>query len=591
LISAPLLVCTIDHLTPATESQRGGRQIAPMLRLLSGDLVLDEPDDFDLADLPALTRLVHWAGLLGARVLLSSATLPPALVQGLFESYRNGRRHFQRNRGAQPGAADTPPSICCAWVDEFRQAQVDCSQPDAFEHAHAAFATERCTALARLAADEPRRYGVLVPLPRPPKPPKDWAEAAQHFAPLVRQATIELHQQHHGIDPSSGKRVSFGLVRMANIEPLVEVALALYRLGAPAGVRIHLCVYHSQFPLLVRSAIEKQLDDSLQRHEPDAVFSLPDIRAKLDASAEPDQLFIVLATAVAEVGRDHDYDWAVVEPSSMRSLIQLAGRVRRHRPGAVKAANVRMFASNLRHWRYPAEAAFRWPGFEDNDQYRLQSHDLNQLLATADYAVIDARPRIVSRPAAELRPRQHWVDLEHSRMRQTMLPLNETPAAASSAGGRMRKSEQGPLKPLFNASTWWRAPPADTLLTAVIPQKQRFRDSRPDLDLVLLPDEDCEQAVLHRVADRRDWRSGQSPYIEVERSEHKPLDDALVQGERIQPWGVTDYLQALRALAEEMGQPLMETARRFGTVNVPAPQEGAPTGWRSHPALGFVKRR
>ncbi|MDY0308374.1 MAG: type I-F CRISPR-associated helicase Cas3f, partial [Castellaniella sp.] len=43
LIAAPLLVCTVDHLTPATESLRGGRQIAPMLRLLTSDLVLDEP--------------------------------------------------------------------------------------------------------------------------------------------------------------------------------------------------------------------------------------------------------------------------------------------------------------------------------------------------------------------------------------------------------------------------------------------------------------------------------------------------------------------------------------------------------------------
>ena len=57
LIAAPLLVCTVDHLTPATESLRGGRQIAPMLRLLTGDLVLDEPDDFDMADLPALLAL------------------------------------------------------------------------------------------------------------------------------------------------------------------------------------------------------------------------------------------------------------------------------------------------------------------------------------------------------------------------------------------------------------------------------------------------------------------------------------------------------------------------------------------------------
>ncbi len=591
LLTAPLLVCTIDHLTPATESQRGGRQIAPMLRLLSGDLVLDEPDDFDLADLPALTRLVHWAGLLGARVLLSSATLPPALVQGLFEAYRNGRQHFQRNRGARPGAADAPPPICCAWVDEFRQAQADCSSAEAFEQSHAAFAAQRCTALARLAADEPRRRAVLISLPRPPKAPRDWAEAAQDFAPLARQAAIELHLQHHSIDPSSGKRVSFGLVRMANIEPLVETALALYRLGVPAGLRIHLCVYHSQFPLLIRSAIERQLDDSLQRHQPDSVFALPDIRARLDTSTEPDQLFIVLASAVAEVGRDHDYDWAVVEPSSMRSLIQLAGRVRRHRPGAVSTPNVRVFASNLRHWRQPAQAAFRWPGFEDNDTYRLQSHDLNQLLAAADYAVLDARPRIVSRLPADLRPQQHWVDLEHSRMRQTMLALDQAPAAAAGGGGRVRRSDQGPARPVFNASTWWRAPPADALLTAVIPQKQRFRDSRPDLDLVLLPDEDGEQALLHRVKDYRDWRPGQSPYIEVQRAEHRPLDDALVQGERIQPWGVTDYLQALRALADELGQPLMETARRFGTVSVPAPQDGTPTGWRSHPALGFVKRR
>ena len=80
LLSAPVLVSTIDYLMPATEGDRGGKQIAPMLRLLTSDLVLDEPDDFDLADLPALSRLVNWAGMLGSRVLLSSATLPPVFV-------------------------------------------------------------------------------------------------------------------------------------------------------------------------------------------------------------------------------------------------------------------------------------------------------------------------------------------------------------------------------------------------------------------------------------------------------------------------------------------------------------------------------
>ncbi|WP_431777761.1 type I-F CRISPR-associated helicase Cas3f [Ottowia caeni] len=116
LLAAPLLVCTIDHLVPATESQRGGRQIAPMLRLMSSDLVLDEPDDFDLGDLPALGRLVHWAGLLGARVLLSSATLAPAMVQGLFEAYLAGRGEYAKIGAHKPTVRRRAPCAACGWT-------------------------------------------------------------------------------------------------------------------------------------------------------------------------------------------------------------------------------------------------------------------------------------------------------------------------------------------------------------------------------------------------------------------------------------------------------------------------------------------
>ena len=57
---------------------------------------------------------------------------------------------------------------------------------------------------------------------------------------------------------------------MANIAPLYDVALAMYAPDAlppelQGQVRIHLCVYHSQFPLLLRSAIEQQLDTLLNR--------------------------------------------------------------------------------------------------------------------------------------------------------------------------------------------------------------------------------------------------------------------------------------------------------------------------------------
>ena len=588
LLLAPVLVCTIDHLTPATESERGGRQIAPMLRLMSGDLVLDEPDDFDLADLPALTRLVHWAGLLGARVLLSSATLPPALVLGLFEAYHNGRQHFQRNCGARPGGADTPPAICCAWVDEFHQQAGDCPDANCFAHAHEQFAQRRHGELARLAA-EPRRRAELLPLRGMQDVRKnDMPALARAFAPQVLSAALRLHNAHHSIDPHSHKRVSFGLVRMANIEPLFEVALALFRQTLPAGVRVHLCVYHSRHPLLVRSAIEAQLDKALQRHDSDAVFSLPDIRQRLDASPEADHAFMVLGSPVTEVGRDHDYDWAVVEPSSIRSLIQLAGRVRRHRLVSVASPNILVFSHNLRFFRQPGRAAFCKPGFETDDEpFHLSSHDVQQLMTADEIAVIDARPRIVSPMPSALQPRVRLADLEHARMHYEMLPQQQA-AAPATVGSRARAATAAaPAMATLNASTWWQQAPQDALLTAVLPQQQPFRkESVPrDITLALLPDEDGEKPLLHLVMDGD--RRGENLYVLVNDSQCEHLAGDLVVGDRIEHWGLTDYMTALTSLASELDLPLSTCARRFGTATV-RPSEN---GWRYHPALGFAERR
>lgn len=583
-LAAPLLVCTIDHLTPATESQRGGRQIAPMLRLMSGDLVLDEPDDFDIEDLPALTRLVHWAGLLGSRVLLSSATLPPALVQGLFEAYRNGRQHFQRNRGQRPEAIDSTSQICCAWFDEFHQLQADCTDASAFAAAHESFTAKRHE---RLGKTEVRRRCELLPLPL--KPGVGREQQSAEFARLALNAAAALHVQHHSVDPGSGKRVSFGLVRMANIEPLVEVALALYRLGAPEGMRIHLCTYHSQFPLLIRSNIERQLDQALDRRQPEAVFSLPDIRQRLDANDKYDHLFIVLGSPVTEVGRDHDYDWAVVEPSSMRSLIQLAGRVRRHRQGECRTPNIRVFDTNLRHFHKPGKPAFCKPGFETED-FRLATHSMAELLADTEREVIDARPRIVSRLPEKLEPRTRLADLEHDRIRQTMLVQMRSSALAR-PGLRQRGSAKVGKQLVLNATWWWQLPPADTLLTALLPQQQRFRrDDTKRVDLLLRPTADGDDYELVQLIDKPNGRRGEKGFAVVEKSHNHRIPDMDVQGSGIEPWGKTDYLQALMELADELNESLDYCAERFGTVTL-RQDKNNDNGWRFHPVLGFTKAR
>ncbi len=573
LIAAPLLVCTVDHLTPATESLRGGRQIAPMLRLLSSDLVLDEPDDFDMADLPALTRLVHWAGLLGSRVLLSSATLPPALVEGLFLAYRAGRAVYQQHRSKRP---NEPVNICCLWVDEFHQTTQDCADGPTFRTAHTQYVQKRVT---RLAQAEMRRLARIATLPDTWHGMKE-AERRQDFARVVLEQAWQLHQQpqNHSTDPASGKHVSLGLIRMANIAPLFDVALAIYQQGAPApGVRIHLCVYHSQYPLLLRSAIEQQLDTLLNRRSQgghDPALQRPALRALIDAHPEPHHLFIVLGSPVTEVGRDHDYDWAVVEPSSMRSLIQLAGRVRRHRPGAVDGVNMVVLDSNLRHFKDKDGAAFCKPGFETYyPPFRLQSHHMHDLMAremrNAQTWAVDAQPRVALAPG-KLFPSRHLVDLEHARMHDAMLP---------------RPKEASPTPPLRAASLHW-ASDQHLWLTGLLPQYQRFRhDDMPREDVVVLPDEDEETLRLHRVEDGK--RRGDKLYVSVQESLCHPIPEARLKSPSVSPWPPVSLMDELLTLAQAQGLSLPQCAQRYAIASLPSHRDG----WLFHESLGFTVKK
>ena len=593
LLAAPLLVCTIDHLTPATESLRGGRQIAPMLRLMTSDLVLDEPDDFDMADLPALTRLVHWAGLLGSRVLLSSATLAPALVEGLYRAYREGRTHFQRHRGERPQEA---LRLCCLWVDEFTQTHFNCvdAKAEDFRTAHNAFVVQRCAALAKA---EVRRRAELVPLP------SHWrgmpkAARREEFAHLVLQQAWRLHQtaQNHSIDPATRKHVSFGLIRMANIGPLFDVALAMFRSGAPAAnVRVHLCVYHSQFPLLTRSGIEHELDTILNRRvdksdeagDTDPALLRPAVRTLLTQHTEQHHLFIVLGSPVTEVGRDHDYDWAVVEPSSMRSLIQLAGRVRRHRYGEVEHSNMAVLDCNLHSLerKNTDDAVYCKPGFEmgrfqqrsalqpntprdSAEHFHLQSHSLADLLPelASQNGAIDARPRIA--PRDKLQPKALWVDLEHARMRDTMLPRD--------ASSRF-------FTPVVRDATLHWSASGSIWLTGLLPQFQRFRyDTRPSVDVAYLPDEDAEVLTLHRVDDCAGSR--EKLFVPIQGLVNAvPTSD--VRGERITPWMQLDLMQALQQWAAHHEQPLRRSAEKVATASLPKSVQG----WWFHEVLGFNK--
>lgn len=541
LIAAPILTCTIDHLVGATEATKGGGQIAPMLRLLTSDLVLDEPDDFDIADLPALTRLVHWAGLLGCKILLSSATLPPSLVEGLFNAYSAGRAEFQKARGI-PGQ---PVNICCAWFDEHKNSAVTSlhHESSSFRQTHDKFVSSR---LKKLCGEPARRRAIIVPLTSDQQQNSIRADVAKQLHSLLHQ----LHKNHHSIDPQSKKKVSFGLIRLANIDPLIDIAHTLFALGAEQNHQIRLCCYHSHHPLLVRSAIESSLDRLLDRKEPIKIFQDPMLRKMVDESSEDNLLIVVLATPVAEVGRDHDYDWAIVEPSSMRSIIQLAGRVKRHRPEPCVTTNIYLLGTNIKSLEQrKGKATYCRPGFE-TEFFLLNTHNLEKLLKPEQYSEINASPRIIANKT--LSPKENLADLEHARLQALML-------------GQENFFE-------VPVNIWWES---QAILAGEWQRATPFRDDPLGRERFgLLLDEYEEAVCFYDLAgDQPKKNDGLFKRIE------------FIQGERISPFIESDYLRMVNTLAERLSIDRRACALRFGWVDLP--KRGAEQGWQYHHVLGF----
>lgn len=577
LVSAPILVSTIDHLMPATESQRGGKQIAPMLRLLTSDLVLDEPDDFGLEDMPALCRLVNWAGMLGSRVLLSSATLPPSLIKTLFDAYKAGREQFNQAQFAE----QKQPPIWCAWVDEFTTQTEPLSNVSDFVAVHRKFVDKRVAKLRQI--DQPLRKGTIVHIddtnidPTVNKAIRE-IDVYQAVAKTIYEQIHQLHQAHAVTSPN-GKKVSLGVVRMANINPMVAVAQVLSQLEPQDNVRICYCVYHSQFPLALRSFKEHKLDRLLDRHDPDKLWQQPEIKAVLDSAEEENIVFVVLGTSVVEVGRDHDYDWAIAEPSSMRALIQLAGRIQRHRQQVPEQANLVVLNQNIKALKGDP-IAYCHPGFEST-ALPLNSHHISELLGD-ELANISAITRVkepiyhktgrdfLSDPNSNSHrayPVQSFLVQEHRALR---FALESMPKPEFYHSGR-------------EANRWWSEPYGQhAVWNAEFIQQTEFRKSDPQEPFVLRCDEE-EQLEWSQLD------TSHKPYQYVPKSTRfKSVTVSL--SPRCEWWFADNTVDIYSHFAEQFGQTLSRTSGRLGEIQLRAEQQDQTIEWAWNEQLGVFQQ-
>lgn len=211
------------------------------------------------------------------------------------------------------------------------------------------------------------------------------------------------------------------------------------------------------------------------------------IRQHLKACKAKNLIFILVATPVEEVGRDHDFDWAVIEPSSFRSIIQMAGRVRRHRSDEVDKPNIALLQYNVKGFNGSEDRVFNHPGYETDKATQLNSHDLKQLVNEKRLLrSIDAIPRIQKRK--NLDAKNNLADLEHFATART-LGIEQINKPAESAPTRKERFNRGRRSGSSESDWcdhlhghihgyWW--------LTALPQHFKRFRKSEPSMQLYLL---------------------------------------------------------------------------------------------------------
>ena len=534
---APVLVCTIDHIIQATEKTRGGKYILPSLRLMSSDLVIDEVDDFDGDDLIAIGRLIHLAGMLGRKVMISSATIPPAMAEGYFNAYQSGWNIFAKMRNKTPG-------VGCAWIDEFNTKVATFTTPTSYRQQHDAFINSRINKLNKEPAK--RRANIATCTTQPD----------DYFA-AITEAAITKHHQHHFTDPETKITISIGVIRVANVDPCINLTKHLLSAPTKEDISIKAMAYHSRQVLLMRHRQEQYLDKILKRNQGNQhIIDDEEIRRHIDdtLAKEPKTkhiIFIVVATPVEEVGRDHDFDWAVIEPSSYRSFIQMAGRVLRHRTKHVAEPNIAIMQYNLRALESALQGiAFQWPGYQRKDDDLLDCNIEKIVDGKALQQRLDASTRIQA--------------TNHDKHQQKGFKLAELEhyVIADLLTNYQKKGPKDLQGWLASTSAWW--------LTGKPQQLVRFRGKSNDDPMLFV------SATTSKWSAEADFTF----YIKdnkgnaVEGGTHNITIKSLTELEQANLWLPRDYAALLQEQAQQTTQKagaaeIKHTALVYGELKLP----------------------
>lgn len=312
-LTYPVIASTADMLIPGVDLSNK-RGMATYLRSVTSDLIIDELDNYSYEDQIILSRLVYQAGLMGRKVIISSATLPPELVDMLAECYKAGYEGYVE-------FFSIPFECSVAIISECQAKLVPIKD---FNEKYNGFIADQIAQMESLPVR--RRLKTF-----------DFDGGAWHEEFLSE--ALFLHSQN--MIPES--RTSFGVIRLNRVDDVISLTrFLLNNPCVPENVRV--ACLHARFPKVVRNQLDKAFKEILSRKNGKS----PIENEHFKKHVYNDLIVIIVTSNIVETGRDFDFDWAVSEPCSEHSLVQLAGRVRRHRPEEYLETNMSMSETSIK---------------------------------------------------------------------------------------------------------------------------------------------------------------------------------------------------------------------------------------------------
>lgn len=333
---------TIDNIIQAV-GVRSGIDTHILMHLMHSDLIVDEIDNFSPADLSFVTALVHIMGFYGRNVILATATINEVIVQAMSEAYGSGIR----KRSMLYDTPEPRVTFIKSRAPFYQVAELDGSIAEAYRSFVGNKAPE--TGNAR------HRPEVLTCVSH---------RCTMGSVYRILKERIEDFIRTHS-EKQDGLDLSTGFVRFNTVKAAQRFSVWLTRQPTMDDTHIEVVCYHSKTTAFERYIQEYHLNHLMKRkgqvHPSDIAQARDGLFQRAREAGASRVCVVVVTTNIIEVGRDHDYDWCILEPSSLASYIQSIGRVLRHRKEkVVDDANIALLNAPLkvvdtteRIWAYP----------------------------------------------------------------------------------------------------------------------------------------------------------------------------------------------------------------------------------------------